>query len=524
MINLSRNTKIVIGSFLFFVLLVSGCTGKKSRRLVIVGFDGLTSDILIPMIEEGSLPHFSRMLNTGSSGNLTSSIPQLAPTAWTTATTGVNPGKHGIFSYCKGLVPVGENEFLVSYYSSADRGVSPLWVLLTDAGQRSIVINVPSTSPPDSINGMMVAGGPYTSTTDFTIPGELKEKFSAEFTLSGAEGSTGRERGQQYLDYLKTTFTTRKEAALELMDTEDWDVFFVVFTIPDRVQRYFWQYADKEHPLYTDDGASLFGETIADVYREIDRTIGEFDTRTGSMGANFLTFSASGHEPVYRTVNGSNLIKEHWPMEGRDIYIGQADKHRGIFSIWFSQPPEVNKENWEKYSALNNELVQTLGNLRDPETGETVTDSVYQRANIYSGPRSNRAPDIIAAEERGYLFVNRNYTQDGKIIELPEAGTFCSHPGTDGVLFARGPDIEAGVRLNNAGIMDIVPTVLYLKGVSVASYMDGRVLEEMISGEYTKKHPLDDVIRELPMEPARAVTKLTVEEENQLRVQLDPME
>jgi len=522
--SFSRRTKIAIGSILFVALVGSGCTGRKSRRTIIIGFDGLTSDIMAPMTEEGSLPHFSRMSSSGAYGDLESSIPRLSPTAWTTATTGVNPGKHGIFSYCKGLTPTAENEVLVSYYSAVDRGVSPLWTLLTDSGLRSIVINVPSTSPPDSINGIMVAGGPYTSTTDFTVPREIGEKFPAEYTLSRSAEDKGKAGEQHYLERLKTTFEARKKAALELMDTEDWDLFFIVFTVPDRVQRYYWQYMDKNHPLYTAEGASLFGNAIAEIYREMDSTLGEFDTRAGSMGANIIVFSASGHEPAYWHINGANLVSRHWPMEGRDIHIGQTDKHGGTFSIWFPQPPEVNRENWEKYSLQSSETMQVLGDLQNPETGEKVIDAIHQRGDIYSGSRSNGAPDIIAIEKRGYLFVNRNPTEDGKIFYRPTSGTFCSHSGKSGVLYARGPDIESGVRLSNADIMDIAPTVLYLLGASIPSYMDGHVLEEMIRPEYSSEHPVDEMIRELPMDTGKTMTVLTAEEETRLRDQLDPVE
>ena len=39
-------------------------------------------------------------------------------------------------------------------------------------------------------------------------------------------------------------------SALSLMEKRDWDLFWVVFTGPDKMQHFFWRFYDPEHPYY----------------------------------------------------------------------------------------------------------------------------------------------------------------------------------------------------------------------------------------------------------------------------------
>ena len=47
------------------------------RKLMIVGIDGATFDLIKPWAEEGSLPNFKRLLEEGCHGKLKSTIPQV---------------------------------------------------------------------------------------------------------------------------------------------------------------------------------------------------------------------------------------------------------------------------------------------------------------------------------------------------------------------------------------------------------------------------------------------------------------
>ncbi len=68
-------------------------------KVLVLGLDGVTWDILDPLISEGHLPNLARLRETGASGSLDSVFPPLSPVAWTGVMTGKNSGKHGVFEF-----------------------------------------------------------------------------------------------------------------------------------------------------------------------------------------------------------------------------------------------------------------------------------------------------------------------------------------------------------------------------------------------------------------------------------------
>jgi predicted AlkP superfamily phosphohydrolase/phosphomutase len=57
-----------------------------------------------------------------------------------------------------------------------------------------------------------------------------------------------------------------------------------------------------------------------------------------------------------------------------------------------------------------------------------------------------------------------------------------------GILIAKGAGIRKGEEVTNAGIYDILPTLLYSLGLPIASDMDGQILEEIFEESYLAEH------------------------------------
>ncbi|MDP2922186.1 MAG: alkaline phosphatase family protein, partial [Candidatus Omnitrophota bacterium] len=105
---LKKYKKIVIISLLLTIialgLTIIGVTMSKKefkfdKKIIILGFDGLSPEIIEPMMEEGKLPNFSRLKEQGSYRHLTTTNPSQSPVAWTGFATGQNPGKNGVFDF-----------------------------------------------------------------------------------------------------------------------------------------------------------------------------------------------------------------------------------------------------------------------------------------------------------------------------------------------------------------------------------------------------------------------------------------
>ncbi len=118
----------------------------ESGRVLVVGLDGGTLDLIEPLIAEGKLPNLAKMMARGVHGKLYSTIPPLSPTAWTSFSTGKNPGKHGIYDFSKRKI--GSYDY--SPTTSLDDRSETIWGMIGKLGGRSIVVNVPLTYPAEA--------------------------------------------------------------------------------------------------------------------------------------------------------------------------------------------------------------------------------------------------------------------------------------------------------------------------------------------------------------------------------------
>jgi len=63
-----------------------------SGRVLIIGLDGATFDLIEPWAEAGHLPHLARLMVEGTWGRMQSTVPAHSAPAWVTFATGSLPG------------------------------------------------------------------------------------------------------------------------------------------------------------------------------------------------------------------------------------------------------------------------------------------------------------------------------------------------------------------------------------------------------------------------------------------------
>jgi predicted AlkP superfamily phosphohydrolase/phosphomutase len=154
---------VLLGLGLGVAGILAGCGPHRRAPVVVIGLDGADWDLLDPWMEAG-LPNLRSFLSGAALGELTTVEPILSPVCWTSAVTGVNPGKHGIYDFQK-EDPEG-GELLIE--TATNRRALPIWMLLSDAGFRVAVLNVPMTYPPDPVRGVMASGFPFLRDVNFT--------------------------------------------------------------------------------------------------------------------------------------------------------------------------------------------------------------------------------------------------------------------------------------------------------------------------------------------------------------------
>ncbi|MGA3212121.1 MAG: alkaline phosphatase family protein [Terriglobales bacterium] len=150
----------------------------RIKRAVILGFDGMDPELTERFITEGRLPNLAALRERGTFQRLRTTTPPISPVAWSTFSTGVNPGKHNIYDFLS-----RDLGSYLPYLSSAEikgpkrtlkvgkytlplgppriRGMrrgTPFWHWLGRAGIFCSVIRVPVTFPPEKFPGVLLSG------------------------------------------------------------------------------------------------------------------------------------------------------------------------------------------------------------------------------------------------------------------------------------------------------------------------------------------------------------------------------
>lgn len=217
-------------------------TGKK--KVFIVSLDGATFDILLPLMEQGCMPNLQRLMQESLSAELESVIPAVTAPAWTSFMTGKNPSKHGVF----GFTQFDEADNRVKLTNARDIKSKTLWQILSEKGKRCVVVNLPYTTPPYPINGIMVSGWD-SPPRNFTFPEGLTDRIMEQFpdyrtnlNMWLFDFMPGKSEGNfdKLIDTLIRGCQQGSLVAQQFLEREDWDVFMVHFQQTDWIQHKLW--------------------------------------------------------------------------------------------------------------------------------------------------------------------------------------------------------------------------------------------------------------------------------------------
>jgi hypothetical protein len=118
-------------------------------RVLLVGIDGATFDVLDPMMDAGELPTFTRLIADGSCARLHSQDPTQSPAIWTTIATGKDRAQHGIDGFL-----TGDAQRLVT---TVDRKCLALWNITSHFGIENGWTGYWVTWPAEAVLGWMLS-------------------------------------------------------------------------------------------------------------------------------------------------------------------------------------------------------------------------------------------------------------------------------------------------------------------------------------------------------------------------------
>ncbi len=522
-----------------------------SKKVLFIGLDGATFDVLDPLIDRGLMPRLKQFIDEGVRGPLETTIPPITPTAWVSWMTGKNPGKHGVFEFL--LRRTGSGALPDTPVNSRSRDGLPFWDLLGQMGKRAIVTNVPCTYPPSMVNGVMISDFlTPRGRRDFTYPESLIEEVESRFgpyelyiTEVYTPGNVDK-----ILDQLFTELEYKTKVNRYLMEQYGWDVLATHYWGTDRFQHELWHLLDETHPFFDRKEHNAHISRIYEYWHAVDSTLGELfddagDETTVYIGSDhgfgpiekFLCFNVwlidegllvlkgdamtmfkralfrLGLTPdlAYRSAmkmglahlrlsvgvtNRSKLMKLANQLM---LSLGDVDWSRTvafskgnygqIFLNLRGRDEHGIVEPGAEYEKVMAQVIDKLRALVDPETRQALIGPIWRRDDLYTGPHIDEAPDIqfLPSDMTNKPLGTLDLTSNKFIT--PVYGNSGDHR-MHGVLLGRGRELRSGAQIDGARIIDYAPTILHSFGVEVPPDMDGRVLEEIFAEEYLANNPV----------------------------------
>ncbi|MFL7838122.1 MAG: alkaline phosphatase family protein [Candidatus Promineifilaceae bacterium] len=498
-------------------------------KVIVIGLDGADWRLLKPWIEQGYLPTLARLVAEGASGPLRSTIRPESSVAWSSFATGVNPGQHGIF----GFVNHEPNSYRFKLANSSSIRVPRFWDILSKAGRRVGLLNIPFTYPPVPVNGFLV-GGMLTPSTDsqFTYPAELQARLLQHFDNYLLDAGDRAHEKEALIAGVQAYTQQQIETIRLLWQVDDFDMLGVVFTGPDRLQHFLWEDIDSQHPDHNEASRQKFGSALREHFALLDQAIAEIIAQVPERTL-VLVMSDHGFNGCARRFYVNRWLHQQGLLilrEQKNWRTAVVNRLSGLKSIpWFRRlkraflPDDWGITNlkaiissqmidWSKtrvyyspdgglrlnvrgrepqgiispgkeYEQLREDLSIALTDLRELQTNRSPLAGVYLREELYNGRFLDDAPDLIIEPKRDDPQAVSNFVLDSTVDMggpvFTSSTPYSGNHALDGILIAWGPSIASGQQIQNARITDLAPTILAALGVAAPSYLDGRTLDQM---------------------------------------------
>ncbi len=264
-------------------------------------------------------------------------------------------------------------------------------------------------------------------------------------------------------------------------------LFFYISSVDQR-SHMLWRQMDQQHPYHDADAPEAVAKALGIAYGEIDELVGEvmatLDDRT-----TLIVMSDHGFSPFRYQANLNSWLEQNGYLALKDPQ--KRDRYEWLQGIDWSRTRAfsiglnslyLNVRGRERYgivsgaerATLAREIADKLHEWVDPATGSRVVTQAALREEVYHGPHTENAPDILVGYGRGYR--SSWATTSGKIpatlIEANDrewSGDHCMDSRVvPGVLLTSRP-----LRAEQADLRDLTVTLLEAFGVSAPERMTG---------------------------------------------------
>lgn len=478
--------------------LAAAAAAPAAARVVLVGVDGASWNVIDPMLARGELPHWAALARRGVSARLEEVEPLNSPAVWTSLATGRSPSAHGVTDFQATRLTLR---------------APTVFERLARAGHRVGLYDYLVTWPPPALPGGFAVPG-WLRHDDRVTPPDLWQRIGAEpFVHRIGDEHTP----EAFLALVRREAERKAPRFRRMLETFDPEVATVSFYGVDVASHRFWHAAFPEAfdgPLPPAPPAQR--TAIADALRGVDRSLGEIET---SLGPDDVLLVASDHG--FRAADG---IMPIWvPQLARAIEDAGLDPARDGFHVITTfgvVVVAVHAGPFEEREAVLERLLDLLHGCRS-ENG----DPLYRVDWIDVAPRppGEERPLLerlrqwalrwtaehvhhLNTSRPGHAYVFARPDGDalarlwprGRVVvaDRPQSvsqafrrDAFSGDHAEPGVFLAAGAPIAARAQRVRLSVLDVAPLLLYLAGSPIPDDLEGRLPEELIESGWRATHP-----------------------------------
>lgn len=487
-------------------------TKRDKRRIVLLGFDAATWNVIDPMITKGELPNFQAVIKQGVRANLCSLESPVSPRVWTSIVTGKTEQKHGIMDF---------------YSNRSHLKAKRIWDIYNAKGLTASIFYWFVTWPPQKeINGCMVPG--FLAMDSQTIPVELS--FLKELEMNEKSKIVERQKGKglvhdlllvkralqngvKPMTLLKALFfkfeqklkpyseldVFEKVQRLKLylyrdvfrfmLKHQPADLAAILYPQADQIGHKYWafyepdKYEKQVGVKVSESDREKYGDVIPNIYREMDKIVGDM---RDELTEDDVLLILSDH--------GFGMIEE--PKAQLKIKGDEFFEILGLTGIahGFSIGPDyiIQAENGSESPTVT-ELVEIFQNIRLEDQTEPFFDVKRNGSEIVLGLNNVWYMQLKDAKK----LLQKRLLFGEKVVNISDIVAHRSDISGDheqiGILIMSGKNIKRGVSIPECSVLDITPTLLYLQSLPVAKDMDGKPLLDAFEDDYLQSNPVEVV-------------------------------
>jgi predicted AlkP superfamily phosphohydrolase/phosphomutase/tetratricopeptide (TPR) repeat protein len=327
---------------------------SEKKKVLVIGWDAAEWKVIMPLIQQGKMPAFARLMSRGVHGKLQTLDPPLSPMLWTSIATGFRADTHGIGGFIE-PTPDGEN---LRPVTSTSRKVKAIWNILNQEGYKSNVVAWWPSNPAEPINGVMVSNLYQIATKPLneewempkgTVhPEELTESMKA-FRIHPHQ--INLDQVLPFIPNLKDNIPLRSDqrtsnviknmanagtihsASCHLLEKSDWDFMAIYHDAIDHFSHVAMRYFPPRRPEIPEQDFNDFQHVVEAAYMLHDRMLARMMSLIDEENTTVLLISDHGfhcdhQRPLYIPKEPSGPAVEHSPY-GVFVMAGPGIKNDG---------------------------------------------------------------------------------------------------------------------------------------------------------------------------------------------------